>query len=79
MDNWRTMESAPKDGSTIIVWRRNQIMIATWDIDRHARNPRPFWNGHSVWGRSDDRATPPVRWMPAPGAPIDLDNPAKVE
>ena len=69
MSKWQTMETAPKDGKSIIVWRRNQVLMAHWNDDKYAKNPRPFWGSFDPWGNTDNRATPPTHWMSLPDPP----------
>ena len=76
---WQPMESAPKDGTRILVYREGQIYVAAWMT-------RP-WNCWGVavqrvpgeWGTFTDigplgfgkyvRAQGPTAWMPLPDPP----------
>lgn len=65
-DNWMPIESAPKDGTNILVW------------DKSDEQPEKcFWNksyGWCVWLTHDELGFPlvvnkPDYWMPLPKAP----------
>jgi len=70
LDGWRDIASAPKDGTTILVWRR----VGAWSVIGHAR-----WEnvcGVAGWishGFSDCPGNLglafPTHWMPLPPAP----------
>lgn len=65
-NGWRTMESAPRDGTTIIVYRpiHDGDYIPMVGVD-HIRMKPPY---KGVWGRSRTD-TPPAAWMPLPPPP----------
>lgn len=70
MSEWQPIETAPKDGTSILVWRRNQVLVAHWDIDKYAKTPRPYWGAFDVWNKTSNRLTPPTHWMPMPRPPV---------
>lgn len=47
---WRTIDSAPKDGTWILLYPSIgscfPFDFGRWDEDRFARKPRPFWYRH---------------------------------
>ncbi len=60
---WREMESAPKDGTVILVWRPSlaivKIQIACFVNDRwETYGSGPMWEGYL-----------PTHWMPLPSPP----------
>lgn len=64
--NWMPIDSAPKDGSYVIVWpptRRGAISCARFDNDSYSKNPRPYWNRLDA-RISASRDNPPTHWMP---------------
>lgn len=60
-DGWRTMESAPKDGSAIILWLPNSTKMVIGY----------FENGTSVWWVRHGAMIPekPLYWQPLPAPP----------
>ncbi len=75
MSKWQPIETAPKDKSLILVYRPaalkwGQIDIATWDDDRYAKKPRPYWRSIiRIMGKLDMRAWEPTHWQPLPEPP----------
>ena len=67
---WRTIQSAPKDGTRILVTSENrEPVIAFWD-DRGGREDLiPFWNKGTDYSIVDSRNHPPTHWQPIPAAP----------
>ena len=56
---WQPIETAPKDGTPVLVHDEGAIEIATWDSDSDA------WrdcSGHKMWPS-------PQHWMPLPDPP----------
>lgn len=68
---WLDIESAPKDGTRIILYRKGRIVCGRWDDDRLNRRPRPFWTHDNIriFGSTDARSVPPTHWMPLPTPP----------
>jgi hypothetical protein len=60
---WQPMESAPKDGTQVIVWDGGQVVAAHFDSS--------MWgNGWVEWCyRSDADPVTPKLWMPLPCPP----------
>ena len=62
MSEWQPIETAPKDGSDVLVWwpdwMAQPIRVAHYE------------QRHDIWltGR-DSAAQPPTHWMPLPAAP----------
>lgn len=72
MSEWQPIESAPKDGAYIMVYPptfNNVVSCASWDEDKYARFPRPFWRRTDSNKIYDSRSTPPTHWMPLPEPP----------
>ena len=42
-DDWLPIETAPKDGTHIVVYREDGLDLARYDSDKYAKNPNPFW------------------------------------
>ncbi|MBT9158768.1 MAG: hypothetical protein DDT26_00015 [Dehalococcoidia bacterium] len=63
MTEWRTIVSAPTDGSWILMWRSHGVkpLIARWDKQYGAYE---LDNGDFVYHLT--------HWMPLPGCPADI-------
>lgn len=70
---WRPMETAPQDGTIILIARGTHIAIAEWYQDKYAKKPRPFWHGTdtNTMGNDWSRKNPPIAWQPLPDYPHD--------
>lgn len=71
---WMPIETAPKDGTTVLVspptWPGRACSTAHYNADRFAKKPRPFWErDDALRSISISRETPPTHWMPLPEAP----------
>ena len=71
---WLPIETAPKDGTSILVWpptwTGKAASIAKWDEDRYSKNPRPYWLRDDAFNRvTISREKPPTHWMPLPPPP----------
>ena len=70
---WQPIETAPKDGTRIMVWPPTWIGTAScarWNEDRHAKNPRPYWSRIDDHGRiTISREKQPTHWAPLPCGP----------
>jgi hypothetical protein len=65
---WQPIETAPKDGTTILVWRWGRVALTKWDPDGYVKNKRPYW-ADFVMGKTRAQNTPPTHWMPLPDPP----------
>ena len=60
-NNWQPIETAPRDGTEILVWRtRLQRACVAWWFGR-------WWDisGRDMWGDENQ----PTHWQPLPGPP----------
>ncbi|TCR64655.1 hypothetical protein [Bosea sp. BK604] len=73
---WQDIETAPKDGKRIILFRKGHVVCGRWNDDRYARNPRPYWSHDQerTFGTRDARDAAPSRWMPLPAPPSAMEN-----
>lgn len=73
--NWQPIETAPKDGSIILLYRPTAakwavIAPGAWNDDHYAKHPRPYWEGWLKIGSvSEYRYWTPTHWMPLPEPP----------
>lgn len=71
--DWQPIETAPKDGTRIIVWPPTWpqpcTSCAVYDDDRYARKPRPYWRRLDEIQRRLSRMTPPTHWRPCLSGP----------
>lgn len=61
--NWQPIETAPKDGTRILLFNSYQVRLGYWGGKRPA-----CWkedSGRSLWG------APPTHWMPLPAPPTN--------
>lgn len=63
---WHPIESAPKDGSRILVIMDGKVKIASWETQNYNMKPRPYWKTEGQILQSIDRSNQPVKWMPLP-------------
>lgn len=63
MSKWQPIETAPKDGTLVLVWDEDTPITASWDEGfGWCDNVRGTY-----WGFS------PTHWMPLPEPPKDID------
>lgn len=55
---WQTIETAPKDGTNVLVWDHNESFIAWWD-----KRERTWWRRDAIIHLY------PTHWMPLPNPP----------
>lgn len=70
---WQPIESAPKDGTYVIVWPPtwpSATSCARWDADPYAVRSRPFWRRLDAVGVNDSRDYPPTHWRPVLDGPL---------
>lgn len=60
-NEWKSIESAPKDGTVILVLRGKTILPVHWELG--------CWMGEGKMGMPISEATPPEFWMPLPDPP----------
>lgn len=60
---WRSMDSAPKDGTSILVYSRPyaRIVMARWST----------WSGGAYWMQFGSGEVFPTHWMPLPRPPVE--------
>ena len=63
MSDWLPIETAPRDGTKILVWRPRESN----DYEAHA--DVDAWMGKSWW--HSRRAQQPTHWMPLPMPPAE--------
>lgn len=66
-ERWQPIDTAPRDGTKILVWHPQVQGIA---LDRQAGAAVDEWK-HGKWWRSYP-AQQPTHWMPLPGPPLTL-------
>jgi len=73
MSGWLPIETAPKDGTKIIVYCKHMGVVGPsyWDADRYSKRPIPYWTnyGEILWGKKRTRFDQPTHWMPLPQPP----------
>lgn len=78
MSEWRTIDSAPKNGSRVLLLVPNRgnlpkIIGGRWDTNKYTKRPRPYWTNdlESLNGVGHTRSIQPTHWMPLPEPPSD--------
>lgn len=73
-DLWLPMESAPKDGTDILLYRPDayawgRVSPGKWCQDQYARKkPRPYWaSWHKLISTTEARTWTPTMWRPLVG------------
>lgn len=73
MTDWQPIETAPKDGTCVLVWPptfAGVVSCARWNEDRFAKKPHPYWSRVDDLGKVYlSRGNPPTHWMPLPKGP----------
>lgn len=72
MNGWQPIETAPKVGYVLLFpgrWNGITCDIGTWNEDKYAKKPKPFWRRLSAHTVGDSRDYPPTHWMPLPAPP----------
>lgn len=70
MSAWRPIETAPKDGTRVLVWALGDVFLASfgYDIgDGSAWQPE-----YAEVPMFDDPDSAPTHWMPLPEPPMSL-------
>jgi hypothetical protein len=65
MSEWKTIESAPKDGTWFLAWENDTIpKVITVYWRKHSRNKNGgWWTSFNMWKAQ------PTHWMPLPEPP----------
>lgn len=66
---WRPIESAPKDGSDVLVVNDRGIFVAQWNEDGPDNCLDEFWHVRDGKYWHDLRGMKPTHWMPLPDPP----------
>jgi len=74
MTDWQPINTAPQDGSRILLYwptlfNQPHVACGTWQTQRYHVHPRPFWQSDYRWGIERLRDCPPTYWMPLPEPP----------
>lgn len=68
MSEWRSIESAPKDGTPVLAWDGDKIKVALFDncyLD-------PMWVDVCDCGYPEETFCCPTHWMPLPEPPNEV-------
>lgn len=72
---WQPIDTAPKDGSMVMLYRPDaiewaKVCIGKYDDNRYHKKPNPYWAlCLHIGGRNQARQWSPTHWMPLPDAP----------
>lgn len=76
LNAWRPMESAPKDGTRILVTDGDEVLVAEWRAVKIAYpDCRPTWGWYVPYSDQDEQGgaheAGPIGWMPLPRPSLD--------
>ena len=66
---WRTIETAPKDGSQILVVLGREMSVVEWDAAATEWNDGVGWRDMGDMGWGGMTGAEPTHWMPLPDPP----------
>lgn len=77
LGDWQSMETAPKDGTRILVWvpgLNHSVCIAAWFEQTTTelgvvKSQYAEWNYSNWWKLGQEDRPQPTHWMPLPEAP----------
>jgi hypothetical protein len=76
MMEWQPIETAPKDGTRILLYRPSyfdwaRVIGGNWCDEKIAKKPRPYWthDRECLIGVLEARQHQPTHWMPLPPPP----------
>lgn len=67
--DWPTIETAPKDGTSILGWNGDEFCICRWYRQSFHKHPKPYWDLGNGYSEKYARANQPTHWMPLPPPP----------
>lgn len=71
--NWQPIETAPKDGTDILVWYSGAVRVTRWYVHYMNGHPdlrrAPEWDQDVMYGPSYYGPMEPTHWMPLPQPP----------
>jgi len=77
MSEWQPIETAPKDGTRVLLFFKTpiftgiNIIIGRWNGDVYAKKQRPYFTHdlERIAGTRETRSNQPTQWMPLPQPP----------
>ena len=73
MSEWQPIETAPKDGSTVLVATSGKVTAAWWDEDQSIWTELLVWNSVFDEYEAQPIGFAPTHWMPLPPPPQDTE------
>lgn len=72
MINWQPIETAPKDGTRILLYLFNpynnsrEFQIGKWNEDKYVKKPKPYWSTdrEALWGKRVTQQATVTHWSP---------------
>lgn len=65
---WQPIETAPKDGTAILIWQPDKKKGLSQDDNRYAIG---YWRvAEGGWGNRNSAEVNPSHWMPLPEPPV---------
>ena len=76
MSEWQPIETAPKDGTRVLLyrpggWPSARVTVGNYSDERYHTRPRPYWTHdlERMEGKVATRHRQPTHWMPLPAPP----------
>lgn len=75
---WQPIETAPKDGTQILVWEAGDVSVVAWERIKNCNGWQCFGDGRRAVEYMSDFGTDyleagwPTHWMPLPPAPGEI-------
>ena len=72
-NTWRPIETAPKDGTRIILLMGNLgVQVGRWETQKYNKKPVPYWTCdiEALLGIGSMRDNQPTHWRPLPIPPL---------
>lgn len=72
---WHTMDTAPRDETTVLLWVRGRVALGSFREDDNMSADGPMWLADDHDDYSTGFASTPLRgashWQPLPDPPLD--------
>lgn len=72
---WQPIETAPKDGTTVLLYRPTALRWCVvdkgrWETQKYHSKPSPYWSSDQKLPTvAEQRSWEPTHWMPLPEPP----------
>jgi len=72
-NNWQPIDTAPKDGTNILMWNGDEIQVCSWHCPGIFDNDRFYWAHGDILNKynSKQELYAPTYWQPLPEPPTE--------